>query len=496
MNKPIKIFFLAANPEDTNPLRLDEEMRGIDQALRQAEFRDKFDVRQHWAIRVTDLQGYLLRHKPDIVHFSGHGSTASEIILEDNEGNSHPVSIRALSQLFSVLKGNIRCVVLNTCYSEQQAQAIAKHIDCVTGMSKAIGDAAAISFSIAFYQALAFGKDIKTAFDLGCLQIDLENLNEQDTPKLIAININPSEIVFTNKLLDISNDQKDMIRKNEIGLPNIKQKAKNSQGQVIQAGRDVIIQQHSPTRSLNKRFIGWVGIMFSVLAIIAFILLGYNTEHINLFSKPLEVELAFYALNEKPNNTYELGSLLGKGTPQFLGLDKKIAEIKGVPTVFSKEQSQMRIKLNRKGYVYVFHFDTTFTEVRQLFPADEILETNPIPSDGWLELPSTDSAWHFDNKPGLEIFLVYASSKESNNIRNKIVKIIDQAKTSSAGLEITLQRLKHEFETFAPCNPTKSGEFVHNLTGVIPASVKTFAFQAKDRRSALIYQFVYHRNDR
>lgn len=204
IDKPIKILFLAGNPVDTDKLRLDEEMRGIDQSLRQAEFRDRFETQQQWAVRVTDLQGHLLRHRPHIVHFSGHGSPTSEIILEDNNGNSQPVSVRALGQLFSVLKDNIRCVVLNACYSEQQAQAIAKHVDCVIGMSKAIGDKAAISFAVAFYQALGFGRDVKTAFDLGCLQIDLQNLDEQDTPKLLALRKNPQEIVFAQSDVNVS----------------------------------------------------------------------------------------------------------------------------------------------------------------------------------------------------------------------------------------------------------------------------------------------------
>jgi len=204
MSETLKILFLAANPKDTDQLRLDEEIREIKQALLQAEFRDKFEIEQEFAVRTSDIQAHLLRHKPHIVHFSGHGSEKSEIILEDKTGNSTPLSIRALSQLFSVLKDNIRCVVLNACYSEPQAQAIAKHVDCVIGMSKAIGDPAAISFSVAFYQALGFGRDIKTAFDLGCLQIDLESLNEQDTPKLLAININPQEIILD---ADIENHQ-------------------------------------------------------------------------------------------------------------------------------------------------------------------------------------------------------------------------------------------------------------------------------------------------
>jgi len=198
MDKPIKILFLAANPRDSTQLRLDEEIRGIKQSLYHAKFRDNFDIEQEWAVGVSELQGHLLRHQPDIVHFSGHGSTASEIILEDNVGNSQTVSIRALSDLFFLLKDNIRCVVLNACYSEPQAQAIAKSINCVIGMSKAIGDKAAISFAVAFYQALGFGRNVKTAFDLGCLQIDLEGLDEQKTPKLLAISNNPQELVFVH----------------------------------------------------------------------------------------------------------------------------------------------------------------------------------------------------------------------------------------------------------------------------------------------------------
>jgi len=219
---PITILFLAANPTDTTRLRLDEESRSIDQALRQAEFRDRFELEQAHAVRVADLQGLLLRYQPHIVHFSGHGSATSEttssevsrhvgtipisghgsdggaIILEDNAGKSHPVMPRALSTVFSLLKDNIRCVVLNACYSAPQAQAIAEHIDCVVGMSDAIGDKAAISFATAFYQALGYGRDVKTAFELGRAQIDLENIPEEQTPQLLATKVDPAEVVLVS----------------------------------------------------------------------------------------------------------------------------------------------------------------------------------------------------------------------------------------------------------------------------------------------------------
>lgn len=192
------ILFLAANPIDSKPLRLDFEFRSIDDKLQLAKFRDMFDLRSQWAVRVNDLQGVLLRYKPTIVHFSGHGSQASELILEGVSGNTQPVSPQALRAVFSILRDNIRCIILNACYSELQAKAIAEHIECVIGMSRAISDPAAIAFASAFYQAIGYGRDVKTAFELGCGQIDLEGLPDLDTPKLLCMRGNPEQVTFVN----------------------------------------------------------------------------------------------------------------------------------------------------------------------------------------------------------------------------------------------------------------------------------------------------------
>jgi len=54
----------------------------------------------------------------------------------------------------------------------------------------------AISFASAFYQALAYGSSVSTAFKLGCVQIDLESLDEQDTPQLLAQRADPAQVVF------------------------------------------------------------------------------------------------------------------------------------------------------------------------------------------------------------------------------------------------------------------------------------------------------------
>ena len=49
----LTILFLAANPLDTDSLLLDEEVRAIDEALGKTAYRDRFDLRSHWALSTT-----------------------------------------------------------------------------------------------------------------------------------------------------------------------------------------------------------------------------------------------------------------------------------------------------------------------------------------------------------------------------------------------------------------------------------------------------------
>lgn len=181
---PLTLLFLAASPGDTDPLRLDEEARAVDAAIRQAPFRDRFDLRSHWAVRVDDLQELLLRYRPAIVHFSGHGSSAGAIMLTDAQRGYAPVAAPALAALFGALQADVRLVVLNACYSAQQAAAIAEHVDCVVGMPDAMTDGAARRFAAAFYRALAYGQRVAAAFELGLAELALQGEPESHRPQL------------------------------------------------------------------------------------------------------------------------------------------------------------------------------------------------------------------------------------------------------------------------------------------------------------------------
>ncbi|MBP0019406.1 MAG: CHAT domain-containing protein [Cyanobacteria bacterium SBLK] len=195
----VTVLFLAANPLTTTRLRLDEEARLIEKAIQGSELSSLFEVKQCWAAKIDELQGYLLRYSPDIVHFSGHGDSSSEIVIENDDGSPYAIPPESLAKLFSVLKDDIKLVVLNTCYSEQQAQSIVQNIECVVGMSGAVNDRSAMNFSYSFYQALAYGRNIKTAFDLGCLQIDLKKLPSSEVLSLLTRAEHSAELTFDKR---------------------------------------------------------------------------------------------------------------------------------------------------------------------------------------------------------------------------------------------------------------------------------------------------------
>jgi CHAT domain len=167
---------MAANPSDTRRLSIDREVTAIRQCFSSSPLRDKIDLDQNWAARLEHLSQRLLEYRPHIVHFSGHGSPGGELLFENITGSAAEHAPQAaIAELFGILKDDIRLVVLNACFTEAQARAIAQHVDCVVGTSTAIGDRAATAFAGGFYRGIAHCRDVMTAFRLGCTTIDLES---------------------------------------------------------------------------------------------------------------------------------------------------------------------------------------------------------------------------------------------------------------------------------------------------------------------------------
>ncbi|TMQ09880.1 MAG: CHAT domain-containing protein [Deltaproteobacteria bacterium] len=161
------ILMLNASPLCEHRLALDLEARAIEQELVKSPHRDRFSLVTCWAVEPLDLLTGLRRHRPTVVHFSGHGvqrtSRRTAAVLRDvsEQPSSHGsrsgglcfqqpvggvqiVSPDALKDTFRAVGASVRLVVLNACYTEVQAHALRTHVDCVIGTRGSIQDDAAI----------------------------------------------------------------------------------------------------------------------------------------------------------------------------------------------------------------------------------------------------------------------------------------------------------------------------------------------------------------
>ena len=176
------ILIVSASPLDQDHLRLGAEVRDIRNALQRSLNREDWIIESNEAVTVDDLRRALLDFRPTVVHFSGHGGGLGGLCFEDADGNTNSTDAVPLAKLFHHFKDDLKCVVLNACYSKVQCDVIRQEVDYVVGMSAAVDDSSAAKFAVAFYDAVFAGTDFRTAFDLGCTTLDLNKLPNADVP--------------------------------------------------------------------------------------------------------------------------------------------------------------------------------------------------------------------------------------------------------------------------------------------------------------------------
>lgn len=200
----IKVLFLAANPQDQPLLRLDEEIRAITEQIRLSEYRDSVELVSRWAVRPTDLLQALNELKPQIVHFSGHGTLTSEIVLQADDGSTKLITPQALADVMNTVSKDVQLIIFNACFSSEQAETVTTHIDSAIGMGVGISDEAARLFAAQFYSAIGFGHSVKIAFEQARALLMLESIPEENTPMLFTRDgIDSSQIVLVRPPLDL-----------------------------------------------------------------------------------------------------------------------------------------------------------------------------------------------------------------------------------------------------------------------------------------------------
>ena len=165
------ILFLAANPSGTDQRALDREARAIQVELERSGQRERFAFVTRWAAQPLDLLRELRKLQPTVVHFCG---TSPGLCFQDEAGRPQLVSAAALAQTFGAAGASVKLVVLSACHSDEQAVALAPHVDHVVGIRGSIQATAARSFAIGFYGGLGERASVGAAYLQGRAAMSLE----------------------------------------------------------------------------------------------------------------------------------------------------------------------------------------------------------------------------------------------------------------------------------------------------------------------------------
>src|SRR5262245_17376839 len=116
------------------------QARAIQGELERSGYRDRFAFETRWAAQPLDLLRDMVKRKPTVVHVcggrlkEGGGEPTAGVYVQGADGSAQLVPGEALADAFESV-GSVKLVILDACYSEHYADAIAAHIDCVIGMT-------------------------------------------------------------------------------------------------------------------------------------------------------------------------------------------------------------------------------------------------------------------------------------------------------------------------------------------------------------------------
>jgi hypothetical protein len=197
--KHLNVLYSTANPDTKSPLRVDVEMRQVQEAVRGSLLRENIALHYRPAADLQSIMDALNDLAPGIVHFSGHGHSGG--IAVDNADVNYPsaksLTFDLLAKAIAAVDKPPQVVVLNSCHSAGAKKAFFPAARAIIAMGDSISDLAATAFAARFYAAVAAGQSLKAAFAQGVVAIEAVSLNEAKTPQLIlADGVNAASVVL------------------------------------------------------------------------------------------------------------------------------------------------------------------------------------------------------------------------------------------------------------------------------------------------------------
>jgi hypothetical protein len=181
----IPVLFLAfANNQDDSMgyLRnLPEEARRLRKLLEQAQANGLCELVVHESATWDEIRDVFhdpkYRHRIALFHYGGHAN-GYQLLLETAEGKSAAAHAVGLAEFLGQQR-ELQVIFLNGCSTEPQVKDLLdKGISVVIATSQAIDDKVAAEFSACFYQSLAAGSSIGTAFAEAVAAVKVPRGNE------------------------------------------------------------------------------------------------------------------------------------------------------------------------------------------------------------------------------------------------------------------------------------------------------------------------------
>src|SRR5215204_653249 len=196
------LLLLASNDVETLDSRTADEIREINEVIQSAIHRDSFKPSQHPGVRASDITKKLLRHKPHILHISGHSRETEGLVLEDNNGKVEKIDCARLVNIIlnSADGARLKLVFFSFCYSEACADAISQKVPYAIGVSDKISPDSLLLFSKVFYEALGSNKSVQGAFDIAREALKVKGGGRSDEMVLRAQGGRSAEVPFLSSM--------------------------------------------------------------------------------------------------------------------------------------------------------------------------------------------------------------------------------------------------------------------------------------------------------
>ena len=139
MSGKIRVLFLGSQYGTHGEVLVGEEIRKLRKILNKPifEFKDEIAIRRH------EIAQKISNFKPNIIHFSGHGTFGTGPLFNEDEdliNTGFDFKQDCIEILRQSAKDSVKLIIFNICESDNIAQEVAKFIDYSIGTNGKISD--------------------------------------------------------------------------------------------------------------------------------------------------------------------------------------------------------------------------------------------------------------------------------------------------------------------------------------------------------------------